>query len=72
MPSRITIDFKDSSYLSRLKLASAEQHKSIREIVMNALDSYFNDYLENRAIKTLAEQSFAEWNNPLDADYDKV
>lgn len=72
MSSRLTIDFGNPNYLTRLKLVSAEQRKTLREVVMTALDAYFNDYLENRAVTKLAQKSFEEWNNPLDAAYDKI
>jgi hypothetical protein len=72
MSARLTLDFKDPSYLTRLKTVAAQEHKSLREVVMAALDAYFSDYLENRAIGKLAEKSFEEWDNPLDAEYDKL
>lgn len=72
MNTRLTIDFKDPQYLKQLKHIAAEEQKTIREIMIAALDSYFSDYLENRAIEKLAEKSFEEWDNPLDADYDQI
>ena len=72
MNTRLTIDFKNPLYLKQLKIASAEKNQSIREIVTEALDAYFSNYLENRAIQKLAEKTFEEWDNPLDAAYDKM
>lgn len=72
MNTRLTIDFKDPGYLKRLKHVAAEENKTVREIVVTALDSYFLHYLENRAISKLAEEAFAEWDNSLDAQYDKI
>lgn len=72
MNTRLTIDFKNPLYLKQLKIASAEKQKSIREIVIEALDTYFSNYLENRAVQKLAEKTFEEWNNPFDATYDKM
>lgn len=72
MNSRLTIDFKNPQYLKKLKFVAAYQQCSIREVVTKALDSYFSDYLENQAFYRLAEKSFEEWDNPLDAQYDKL
>lgn len=70
MNTRLTIDFKDPNYIKKLKYMSADQHKPIREIIVDAVDAYFSGYLENQAVLKLAEKSFKEWDNSLDADYD--
>ena len=72
MNTRLTIDFKDLAYLTRLKFLAAQEHLSLREIIMKAVNACFADYLENQAVAKLAEQAFAEWDNPQDATYDKL
>lgn len=72
MNTRLTIDFKDPVYLTRLKFLAAQEHLSLREIIVKAVDACFSDYLENRALAKLAEQTFAEWDNPQDSEYDKL
>lgn len=72
MGTRLTIDFKDPVYITRLKFLAAEEHLSLREVIIKALDARFADYLENRAMAKLAERVFSEWDNPQDAQYDSL
>lgn len=72
MNTRLTIDFKNPNYIKKLKFIATDQNLAIREVVLNALDAYFSSFLENAAVKKLAESSFEEWDNPLDSDYDQL
>lgn len=72
MNTRLTIDFKDESYLTRLKFLAAQEHLSLRELIIKAVDACFADYLENKALAKLAEKAFADWENPKDAEYDSL
>lgn len=72
MNTRLTIDFKDPQLFKKLKFVAADKDCSMREVIVSAMDAYFSDYLENRAVLKLSEKTFEEWDNPLDADYDRL
>ena len=42
------------------------------DVVVQALKHYFHDQAEDKAVLQAANLSFAEWDNPKDADYDKL
>ena len=72
MNSRITIDLHDSNLLRLLKLEAAHEGRPIREVVVRALEGYFSARKENQAVVKLAEKVFADWDNPKDAEYDRL
>lgn len=72
MNTRITIDLKDPQLVKALHIEAIHKNKALREIMVEALHSYFSNKLENRGIAILAEKSFAEWENPKDAEYDQL
>ncbi len=72
MNTRITIDLQDPQLVILLRLAAAHEGIAIRDVVKNALTGYFSDQQENQALLKLAETTFAEWDNEMDADYDKL
>ncbi|MBI4412088.1 MAG: hypothetical protein HY541_06365 [Deltaproteobacteria bacterium] len=72
MNTRITIDLGQPRLLTLLKLTAAQTGKSIREVVVEALEGYFSHRRENQAILKMAEKTFAEWDNPKDSEYDKL
>lgn len=72
MNTRITIDLKDEKLFSLIRLEAARQMTSIREIVVEALTHYFADRVETATLAKLAENAFAEWDNPEDAAYDHL
>ncbi len=72
MNTRLTIDLKDPQITRLLRMEAAERGDSIRDIIVEALTSYFSHKRENKALLKLAEKSFAEWDNPKDSDYDKL
>lgn len=45
---------------------------SIKEVLVKALEFYFSNKLETRAMQKMSEQVFEEWNDPRDSDYDKL
>ncbi|MBI5503208.1 MAG: hypothetical protein HY899_00290 [Deltaproteobacteria bacterium] len=55
-----------------LKLEAHESDTTIKEILTRALEAWFADRLENKALAKLAESSFSEWDDPRDADYDRL
>lgn len=44
----------------------------MKEVLTRALEAYFADRLETNALAKLAESSFAEWDDPRDAEYDRL
>ncbi|HBF13867.1 MAG TPA: hypothetical protein DDW49_10875 [Deltaproteobacteria bacterium] len=72
MNTRITLDLKDPALIQLVQLEAVSQHKSLREVVVDALKSYFSNKKENKALLKLAEKTFEEWDNPKDAEYDKL
>ena len=72
METRITVDLQDPQMLKMLRLKAAQEGKAIREVVVDALQSYFAHGQENQAILKLAEKTFEEWDNPKDAQYDRL
>jgi hypothetical protein len=55
-----------------LKAEAAERDTSIKDALVRALEAYFADRLETKAIGNLAETSFVEWDDPRDGDYDSL
>lgn len=72
MDTRITVDLQDPQLFKMLKLEAAVERKPIREIIVQALRGFFSNKKENQAMLKLAEKTFEEWDNPKDADYDKL
>lgn len=72
MSTRLTIDLMNPQLLTLLRLEAARFNKNIRDIVIEALEQHFADQQENQNLLKLAAQSFAEWDNPNDAVYDKL
>ncbi len=72
MNTRITVDLKNPSYLSQLKIYAASHDLTLRDVIIQALDTLFTHQQENAALAKIANNSFAEWNNPLDQDYDRL
>lgn len=70
--ARISMDLGNPRLLKLVKLDSQETGRTMREVVSEALELYFNDRLETKAINKSSESVFEEWNNPLDADYDQL
>lgn len=68
---RITIDLDDERLYKLLKI-DAVRKGSMKNIIHEALRLYFEDRIETLNISKVAEKTFAEWNNSLDSDYDKL
>lgn len=68
---RITIDLGDERIYQLLKL-EAVRKGSMKNIIHEALRLYFEDRIETLNITKAAEKTFAEWDNSLDSDYDKL
>lgn len=72
MKTRISTDLGDPRLIKLLKLQAQESSTSIKEVLVQALESYFYHRLETKALVKASESIFEEWDNPLDADYDKL
>ena len=62
----------DSSLMRMLKREAQEQDTTIKAVLKKALEAYFHDRLETRALQSISESIFKDWDNPLDAEYDKI
>lgn len=72
MSSRISTDLGDPRLIRLLKLEAQETGVSMKDVLVKALESYFAHRLETRALLKASESVFEDWDNPLDADYDKL
>jgi hypothetical protein len=58
-----------------MRLLKAEAHErdiTVKQVLVRALESYFADRLETKALGKLAESAFSEWDDPRDAEYDRL
>lgn len=69
---RISTDLSDPRLVKLLKLEAHETDTTIKEVLTRALEAWFAERLENKALARLAESSFSEWDDPRDADYDRL
>jgi hypothetical protein len=72
MGTRISTDLGDPRLLKLLRAEANERDTTIKEVLTCALEAYFADRLESKALAKLAESSFSEWDDPRDADYDRL
>ncbi|HEX5033931.1 MAG TPA: hypothetical protein VFW62_05575 [bacterium] len=70
--TRITVDLVDPELMKMLKLEAAVQRRSMRDIVQKALQGFFSNKREQQALVKRLEPSFVEWDNPRDANYDRL
>lgn len=78
---KLTIDLGDERLYRALRVQSAMRSRPMREIVVEALRMWMadqgvslaEDQLETQAAAALAEGVFAQdWEDPRDADYDRL
>mgnify|MGYP000478991140 CR=1 FL=1 len=72
MGTRISTDLGDPRFLKLLKSEANETDSTVKDVLIRALEAYFADRLETKALARLAEASFSEWDDPRDADYDRL
>jgi hypothetical protein len=72
MQTRISTDLGDPRLMRLLKAEAAERATTVKDVLTRALDAYFAERLETKALARLAESSFDEWNDVRDADYDRL
>jgi hypothetical protein len=72
MGTRLSTDLGDPRLLRLLKAEANERDTTVKEVLTRALEAYFADRLETKALAKLAESSFGEWDDPRDAEYDRL
>ncbi|MGH7859999.1 MAG: hypothetical protein ACREQY_21945 [Candidatus Binatia bacterium] len=72
MGTRISTDLADPRLVKLLKAEANERDTTVKEVLTRALEAYFADRLETKALAKLAESAFREWDDPRDADYDRL
>ena len=72
MGTRLSTDLADPRLVRLLKAEANERDTTIKDVLSRALEAYFADRLETAALGKLAETSFSEWDDPRDADYDRL
>ena len=70
MGTRLSADLADPRLVKLLKTEANERDTTVKEVLTRALEAYFADRLETKALARLAESAFSEWDDPRDADYD--
>jgi hypothetical protein len=69
---RISTELSDPRLVRLLKREAHETDSTIKDVLSRALEAWFADRLETKALAKLAETSFQEWDDPRDADYDRL
>lgn len=69
---RISTELSDPRLIRLLKREAHESDSTIKDVLSRALEAWFSDRLETRALTRLAESSFAEWDDPRDSEYDRL
>jgi hypothetical protein len=72
MGTRISTDLGDARLMRLLRAEANERDTTIKDVMVRALEAYFADRLESKALAKLAESSFGEWDDPRDAQYDSL
>ena len=72
MGTRISTDLSDPRLLKLLKAEANERDTTVKDVLSRALEAYFAERLETKALARLAESSFGEWDDTRDADYDRL
>jgi hypothetical protein len=72
MGTRISTDLGDARLMRLLRAEANERDTTIKDVMVRALEAYFADRLESKALAKLAESSFGEWDDPRDAEYDSL
>jgi hypothetical protein len=70
--TRISTDLADPRLVKLLKAEANERDTTVKEVLTCALEAYFAERLETKALAKLAESAFSEWDDPRDADYDRL
>ena len=72
MTTRISTDLADPRLVKLLRAEANERDTTVKEVLTRALEAYFAERLESKALAKLAESTFTEWDDPRDAEYDRL
>ena len=72
MNTRISTDLGDPKLIRLMKLEAQETGRSLKEVLILALEGYFAHRIETKALERASEKIFTEWNDLRDSDYDKL
>jgi len=72
MGTRLSTDLADPRLVRLLKMEAHESDTTIKDVLARALEAWFAERLENKALAKLSESALSEWNDPRDADYDRL
>ncbi|MFM7142554.1 MAG: hypothetical protein ACKO2K_11645 [Alphaproteobacteria bacterium] len=72
MGTRLSTDLSDPRLMRLLKAEASERDTTVKEVLSRALEAYFAERLETKALGKLAESAFEEWDDPRDSDYDRL
>jgi len=70
--TRISTDLADPRLVKLLKAEANERDTTVKEVLTRALEAYFAERLETKALAKLADSAFTEWDDPRDAEYDRL
>jgi hypothetical protein len=66
------MDLGDPVWIRLLKQEAQETDASMKDVLVRALEGYFAHRLESKALLKASEAAFEDWDNPLDAEYDRL
>jgi hypothetical protein len=66
------MDLGDPRLVRLLKREANETDSSMKDVVVRALEAYLAHRLETKALVKATESIFEDWNDPRDADYDRL
>jgi hypothetical protein len=72
MGTRISTDLGDARLMRLLKAEARERDISVKDVLLTALEVYFADRRETKALARRADRAFDEWNDTRDAEYDRL
>jgi hypothetical protein len=71
--ARVTLDFGDHlALVQALRLHATNVGVTQKEVVVQALEAYLAQHAEGELLRGLANQTFAEWDNPDDEVYNAL
>jgi len=72
MSTRLSTDLGDPRLMRLLKAEANERETTVKDVLTRALEAYFAERLETRALAKVAEASFTEWDDARDSEYDRL
>lgn len=72
MTTRLSTDLGNPRLMKLLKAEANARDTTVKDVLTRALEAYFADRLETDALARLAASAFSEWDDPRDAEYDRL